>query len=793
MFMNNVKVALRILKKNKIYSLITIAGFSMGITCCILIFLYVKYEFSYDRYHKNAEHIFRVIKEMERKGERELSITTPPPLGPALYEEFAGVTAYARIIEPYPKTVLMSVENKRFYENKFLFAEGSLFDIFTFPFVAGNPKTALNELYTVVITESTAEKYFGKENPLGKIITLNNEEDFIITGVMKDVPGNSHFSFDFAASFATLKKHKILPLQDWGSCALYTYLQIPGGSAGEIEKKIPEFITKYAGQDYFVKNFTFQPITRIHLHSDLSGEIEKNGDITYVYIFSAISVVILFIACINFINLTTARYVKRAGESGMRKVLGAQKTELIKQYTGESILLTCITLPVSLGMLLLVSPLFNNILNTGIKTDLLNNLGIITAVTILAGISAGLYPALFLSSFKPVHVLTGAVKSGSSKPGTRNVLVLFQFILSTLFIYGTVIINKQMTYLHNKKLGYNKEQIVVIPVKERENRRKMHLIKNELMKNPNILSITASSDVPGYGGINSHLVIPEGFTEEDRLFMHNIRVDHDFIETMEMVIKQGRNFSSEIPTDMSSAFILNEAAVKKIGWNSPEGKKFEWRRNSFDIKQGTVIDIVEDFHFKSLHHPIEPLAIQIDPRNYKYIIARISSGNIKNTLEFIKNTWHEFSPQFPFEYSFLDDDYEKLYKSEERMSRLFGYVSFLSVFIASLGLLGLASFSAEQRTKEIGIRKVLGASVPGIFFLLSREFLKWVVIANLVAFPFGYFIMKNWLQNFAYRTDIGFSSFLVSLGIALLTALFTISYWSLKAAFTNPVKSLRHE
>jgi putative ABC transport system permease protein len=797
MLRNYLKIALRNIRKHKGYSYINISGLALGMACCLLIVLFVRDELSYDRYHENADQIYRVIKETESKGKRSLSISTPPPLSRALVDDFPEVINSVRLITPTQKEILVSYEDKKFYETRFFFADPSFFDIFTFPLFRGNPETALQEPYSLLITEEMSEKYFGDEDPLGKIITYNNKDDYKITGILKNIPHNSHFRFDFLASFTTLNHYFVLPLDDWGSNALYTYILIQERYSPEkIEKRFAEFVRRHVGENHFLKDLYLQPLADIHLHSHLRGEIESNSDLAYIYIFSAIAILILIIGCFNFVNLSTARHMNRAKEVGMRKIMGADRLQIIKQYLGESILFSLTALPVALVLVEFFLPVFNSLVKKELTVGYISNFSFVitmVSVTFLVGVVSGIYPALFLSSFQPVRVLKAMFRTGPSRSALRSVLVLTQFSITILLITCTVVINNQLNFVKNTKLGFDKDHVIILPIKERSILRMYQPIKNELLRNSNILKVAVSSDIPGKSGVNSNPFRPEGFDLDNKIFLHNMRVDYDFIEALEIEIKEGRAFSEDYLTDASGAFILNEAAVQEIGWQSPIDKQLEWFPGGDRYKKGTVIGVIKDFHFKSLHKKIEPLVLHIWPRSFDNIVIRTRPDDLKGTLVYIRNKWNEFTPNYPFVYSFLDEDFDKLYKSEERLGKIFIYFSLLSIFIACLGLVGLASFSTEQRTKEIGIRKVLGASVSNIVLLLSKEFTKWVLIANIIAWPITFYTMNRWLQNFAYRVNIGIWTLILTTLFAFMIALVSVSYQSIKVALANPVESLKYE
>ncbi len=799
LFKNYIKVAIRNLRKYKTYSFINIFGLAIGMALCLLILLFVKDELSYDRYHKKADNIYRLITEFNIKGKKSKSAITSPPMGPALANDFPKVIAYVRFIGllEREKEVLISCQEKKFYESRLFFADQDVFNVFTFPLAKGDPRTVLKEPYSVVITEETCEKYFGDEDPLGKVITLNNKDDFRITGVLQEIPLNSHFRFDFLASFSTLNYYQLLPVDDWGSCALYTYLLFQKDySPQELEKKLPAFIKKYMGEESFVEGLYLQPLTSIHLHSNLLYEIEANRDMAEIYMFSALAFVILLIACFNFVNLSTARHMSRAKEVGMRKVLGAYRLQIVKQYLGESVFLTFLALPAALLLVELFLPVFNNLLRKDLSVGYIDNfffLPAVIGVTIFVGISSGIYPALFLSAFQPIKILRGAFQPGSARRLIRSILVLTQFAISITLIICTVVISSQMNYVRNKKSGFDKEHVVVLPIKERPILLQHQSIKNELLGNSKIIKVSVASDVPGRSGVNSNPFVPEGFEKTTEFFIKNMRIDYDFLETLGIKVKEGRGFSKDFATDASEAFILNEVAVEKIGWDEPLGKTLEWLPGPGRYKKGAVIGVVENFHYESLHNRIEPLVLHIWPASYHYFLIRIRPGDLKGTLAFIKEKWNELAPNFPFIYSFLDEDFDRLYKAEETLGKIFVCFAALSIFVACLGLFGLALFTAEQRTKEVGIRKVLGASAARIALLLSREFVKWVLLANAVAWPVAYFAMSRWLQNFAYRINFGIGIFLLSALMAFVIALTTVSYQAIKAALANPVEALRYE
>lgn len=797
MFKNYLRIALRNFQRQKSYTVINVLGLALGMACCVLIFLFVRDELSYDRYHDRANQIYRIIKDTEVAGVRDLSVTTPPPMAEALVRDFPEVIDTVRFISALKKEIVISSSSKKFYERRFYFADQNVFDVFTFPLVNGNSKTALQEPYSIVITEEIAQKYFGTENPLGKVLTFNNSENYTITGVLKNIPSNSHFRFDFLASFATLNHYTILPLDDWGSNALYTYLYVQKNfSRLNFEKKLPTFIEKYIGQKSYLAGLHLQPLTSIHLYSHAKGEIEANSDIVYIYIFTAIALLILVLACINFINLSTARHMTRAKEVGIRKVLGAFRFQIMKQFLGESLLLSLMALPISIILVELFLPLFNSLVSKQLAIGYFTEIPFLLAllgVTALIGLASGVYPSLYLSNFQPVKIFRGTNKLKVSRSWLRNGLVLFQFAVSVLLITCTFIMNNQLNYVRKKKLGFDKEQVVVLPIKNATIRQVLLSAKNEFLQNPKIKKMTFSSDVPGQIGVNSNPFLPEGYAADNRIIINNMRVDTEFISTLELEIKEGRPFTEKFLTDKDGAFILNEAAVQKIGWDSPIGKQLTWYPGGDRYKNGVVIGVMKDFHYKSFYNEIDPLVLHIWPASFKYALVKVLPGDVTETLAFIKEKWIGFIPNFPFTYSFLDEDFDKLYKSEQRLGQIFLSFSFISIFIACLGLFGLTSFATEQRRKEVGIRKILGASIPNIVLLFSKEYIKLVMVANVIAWPIAYYMMNKWLQNFAYRINIVGGLFVLSAGFAVFIAFLTVGYLAIKSAFKNPIDSLRYE
>ena len=712
-------------------------------------------------------------------------------MGPALVQDYPTVVDAVRFYKNDAKTPVANQQNQ-FYERGVLFTEANVFQVFDFPLSQGDPKTALQEPYSIVLTEEMARKYFGDRDPMGQTLSVG-EAECKITGVLKETDQNTHLQFNFLAS--SMRR------RDWVDHSYYTYLLLQDAhAADELETELPNFIERHIGEQLNASKIQLkpflQPLTDIHLHSHLESEIGPNGDIRYVYLFLIIAFFVLVIACVNFINLSTARSASRSKEVGMRKVVGANRSQLIRQFMGESILLALVALLFAVVLIEVSLPAFNAFIQHKLVLDYAGNWNVLLAlfsVALFAGLLSGVYPALFLSAFQPVEVLKSTLRRGLKTSNSRKTLVVFQFVISIVLIIGTVIIYHQSDYIKNKKLGFNKEQVIVMPIDRQLAKR----YKPTVSAYAAILNVSASSTVPGRE-LAAHLFRPSlDTTHKDALLINVMYVDHEFIQTYGIEVLEGRAFSEDIGSDRNGAFILNEAAVRKFGWTSHANRKLERvypEGNRLNVEiQGDVVGVVRDFHYQSLHYEIEPLVIMMGGGWTDYLSIRIHSDDIAATLDFLKTQWREVVSNRPFDYFFLDDDYDKLYRIEEQIGTLFGLFSILAIFVASLGLFGLASFTAQQRIKEIGIRKVLGASVSNLVLMLSKEFALLVGLANLIAWPIAYYAMNKWLQDFAYRIDLEIWAFVLSGFLALFIALTTVSYQAYKVARTNPVDALRYE
>lgn len=784
------KAALRTLLRHKEHSFINIAGLAIGMASCLLLFLWVEDELSYDRYHEKAKQIYRVVQQYEENGQAKTFARTPAPLAPALMNEFPQVQRTVRFGK---NKFLVKCKNKLFYDDVF-FADPGVFDVFTFPLAVGSPDTVLKEPYSILISEEIRDKCFGKEEePIGETIALGKWRDFKITGIFKNIPRNSHFKFHFLGSFLNYRPGS---LENWAVSNFWTYILIEEESSIDtLREKLPQFLEKYRGKalrNMHNLSYLLQPLSRIHLHSHLKGEIEPNRDIGIIYIFSGIALFILFIACLNYINFAVAGYSCRTREMGLRKVLGAGRAQLIRQFLGESLLFSLIALPLALFLAKIFLPLFNSLSGKTLTFQYFNNFflfAFLFIITLFVGLVPGIFPALFISKVQPAAALKGMLKKDFIVPILRRALVVFQFVISITFIISTIIISNQLHYMRTKNLGFNKKYVVNIAINHNEEvPGKYGTIKREFLQNANVVAVSASGFYPGKPRWNMNYW-HEGVGTDEYRMITCISVDHDFFETLQIRAVEGRCFSKDFSTDAKNTFIINESARKEFGWKSAVGKKL----NIANWKKGTIIGVVEDFHFNSLHQKIKAVVFYIEPPDFEYFLVRLNPGNISQTLGFLENKWRELVPGQTFDYSFLEDKLDHLYKTEIRLGKIFMIVTILSIFIAGLGLFGIASFTVEHRSKEIGIRKVLGASAVGILLLLSGKFIRWVLMANIIAWPIAWYVMDRWLQNFSYRVHIDIWTFFLAGLLALVTALLTVSHKAIRTATTNPVQVLRDE
>ncbi|HVX48537.1 MAG TPA: ABC transporter permease [Chitinophagaceae bacterium] len=807
MFKNYFKIALRNLMRDKAFSAINILGLALGMATCLLITLYVQNELGYDRYNSNADRIVRVTFRGVMQSGVVKEANVMPPLAAAFKKDFPEVLEATRI---RPVGNHKAVYGKKsFKDDAIAFVDSNFFRVFTVSLLKGNEASALLKPNTVVLSNATAKKFFGNDDPVGKVLEFPEDHaSLTVTGVYDKIPDESHFHFDMMASLTTLPEARS---DSWMSSNFFTYLLLPKRyDYKKLEAKLPGEVDKYIGpqiqqglgvtlSEFRQKgnslNFYLQPLTSIHLNSDLNGEIEPGGNKQYVYIFSAVAVFMLLIACINFMNLSTAGAAKRAKEVGIRKVMGSLKMQLVRQFLTESLLLTAAAMLIAIGLVYWSLPVLNSITGKNLHLNPFSSRWVLPglfAFGIFTGVLAGSYPAFFLSSFNPVAVLKGRFAGSKKNVAFRSGLVVFQFFISISLIIGTMVVYNQLSYIHHKDLGYDKNHVIVI-----ENSgalgKNSDGFKQKLAQDPRVINISASGYLPaGFSYGNNFFVYPDNSSTN---LVKTLRydVDYNYISTLGMKIVQGRNFSKSYGAD-SSAVVVNETAARTFGWKDGfEGHTVSYTQND-NIKHTLhVIGIVKDFNFKSLHEAITPLVMTMANNDYGNIIVKITGKDVPGVLAAIKHKWDAFKTDTPFTYSFLDDRFNNTYKAEENIGSILGVFAGLTIFVACLGLFGLATFATAQHIKEIGIRKVLGASVSGLVSLMSKDFLKLVLIAFVIAAPVAWYAMHKWLEGFAYRIAISMWLFVYTVGSVILITLLTVSYQSIKAALTNPVKSLKVE
>ena len=803
MFKNYIKIAWRNIKRQKGYSIINIAGLALGMACAILIIFYIHHELSFDRFHENADRIYRVVIDATIKQDRIVVPAAQMAFGPTVAKDFPEVAAAVRV-QTRSKT-MVKYADRSFYEKGLLYADASFFDVFTFPLVAGNPKTALARANTVVLTERMAKKYFLGENAVGKFLRFNDEADFAVTGVMKDVPANSHLQFDALVSLETRFGSNPRLKEDWLNVNMPTYVLFRDRRGPkEIEPKLVTMIEKRLGSLLKAMGgkmtYTFQPLTKVHLYSRSSRYAfeyaANNSDIQYITIFAAIALFIIGIACINFMNLATARSAKRAREIGLRKVVGARRPALVGQFLGEATTHSLLSLMVALILVQLALPFFKSI--SGIElhigaSQLTWLVPMFFGLALFVSLVAGSYPAIFLSALHPVKTLKGSWKAGPGSARFRRVLVVAQFLIGIALIIGTGVVRRQLDFMRNRSLGFSTDQVLVTRIDDPAMFPKIESIKARLRAIPGVVSAAMTQAVPGQiTEVNGQPFVPEGFLESEPIIFRQFSADADFVPTIGLEIVQGRNFSKEIPTD-ADAMLINEATARKLGWADPLGRKIKmpvmpigkWREK-------TVIGVIRDFHFLGLREVIEPFLLDLATQEDQLVI-KLKTERLRAAIGELERAWKEIDPVRPLDFFFLDGFFDAQYRAEEKLSRLFAAFSGLAIIIACLGLFGLASFMAEQKAKEIAIRKVLGASVRGVVSRLSLEFLKLVALAILLAWPVAYLAMGAWLRNFAYRTALSPWTFLTAGLAALAIAFLAVGAQAFRAASSDPVESLKFE
>ncbi|GHB70425.1 ABC transporter permease [Persicitalea jodogahamensis] len=791
MFHNYFKIALRNLARNKTYSLINIGGLALGISVCFFALLYVHFELSYDRYHQKADNIYRLVTDVETATGVDYK-STVGAMAPALRDAFPEVRGATRVFLDY---LIFQKDREQAQEEKIAYTDSSLFSIFTLPLVRGNPKKVLNVPYTTVLSESAARRYFGDEDPVGKTLLINGKEPTTVTGVMRDMPQNSHFRVDILMSMATLGESW---QSNWKRFFFYTYLLLPDNTGTRLlSARMTDFVSQHTDKTQGKWTLSLEPLTDVYLHGRARGSrsgSSAHGSIENVYIFALIAVFVLFVASFNFINLTTALATKRAKEVGVRKVLGAERRQLVGQFLMDAGLVTLIAFGLSVVLCALLLPAFNDLSQKTLSESLFQSgtyMVWLLGIAVITGLVAGLYPALHLSGFRPLIGLQGGFTTGRSLP-LRKVLVVVQFSVSLVLVISTLVVYAQLGHMRSYDLGFQKDHKLVVDfqfggrIAERST-----FIKQQFARVPGVNGVSLSSSIPGKGNHNYPTQIENKNREMQTLDSDNYFVDHDFLNQYQIQLVAGRFLSPQLASDSTQAMLINEATAKALGYAKPEAaleKRYE-QLNS----RGLIVGVVKDFHFQSLQETVQPLTLRIAPGFFTLMTFDIASANVQKTVSDLKTEWNKLVPEVPFVSFFADAAYDEQYQAEDRFGRLFLCLTAIAVLISCLGLFGLSIFSAESRTKEIGVRKVLGASVASIVALLSRDFIKLVLIAVLIASPIAWYGMNAWLDNFAYKIEISWWLFGLASSLTIGIALLTVSFQSVKAAFTNPVESLRSE
>ncbi len=815
MFRNTLITAFRLFFKYKAYSLTNILGLAIGLATCILIFLYVQYELSYDDFHKNAENIYRLEPRWEGQGEVDHWAASTGNIIPAVASRFPEIESSVKFYNS-PNTAVIRNEDHIFRESNIVFADSTFFDVFSFDLIRGNPKDVLSGPEKVVISESTAKRYFGNEDPIGKFLR-SDTRGYMVTGIVADVPENSHFHFDLLISLDDLRA-RWTTLDENGPSAFYSYIRLKDdASALSLKQKLDDHIWEILGYtvsgdsanipEGYQAELIMNPLTNIHLNGHAEKELESNGNEQYIYIFSIVALFVLIIACINYMNLATARSANRGKEIGVKKVLGANRSSIFNQFMSESILLSFIAMLVALVLVDFFLPIFNDYTGLQLQLKIFANTPLllsIIAIWLLVGFLSGSYPAMFLSQFNPLKVLySGTFNAGNGNMALylRRGLVVFQFTISILLIIGVISVYKQLQYIQNKSLGFNKEQVVVIPLAGNNDQDKIEVFKNEIAFNPEVINASGTNSIPG---VRIHMLPfrfpdlaetnPEQFEEgDDYVGFRSLSSDLDIFETFGLEILEGRDFSSLTPEEARKGFILNEAAVKELGFDNPVGRRIEYIWGLEEPLKGHIIGVVKNFHYASLHTDVEPLIVSVNPVYNRYLSIRIQTTDIPNTLKKLEESWTKTFASIPFDHFFLDNKYDSLYKTEMNMASIISFFTILAILIACLGLYGLASFITEQRTKEIGIRKVLGASISKIIQTLSKEFIMLIIIANVLAWLPAWYYLNRWLDTFTFRTSLNWWLFLVAGIISLTIALFIVGLQSYLAGSKNPVEAIKAE
>lgn len=802
MLKNLLKISIRTIIKDRTYSILNVAGLTIGITCSMFLLMYILHELSYDRYHENARNIYRIVSNIREPDNAFTWAVVQVPLADELRDNYPEVKNAVRFFGT--GRVLYKNGEKQFYEEEFYLADSTVFDMFTYPFLHGDQATALDKPFSIVLTEETAKKYFSDvSSAVGQSIQNQEGEEFKVTGVLKNVPLNSHFLFDALISRSTRQGFN----GNWGGFGVPTYVQLPEGyDLSKMYASLDSIIKQKVDpifEQYGIKvKYELQPILDIHLHSKIQDEAEEGGDIAYVYIFASVATFMLIIACINYMNLATARSVNRAREVGVRKVMGSQRRQLIAQFISESVVIALIAAVISLVLIYALLPNFNDIANKSLDFGYITQAPVLLSllgIVLVVGVAGGSYPAFYLSGFNPVNVLKGKVTVKGGNAFFRKSLVVFQFAISIFMLISTLIVFAQLQFMRNKDLGFEKERVIRFALNVPALREKAPVLIERLKQTPEVVAVGRASNSPGQG-IGKQLLKVED--NEGKLADRGVDLyfaDYDFVSTMEMRIVEGRDFSREITSDTLYAVLVNESMVKRMSWDEPIGKRFIAAGagpNNTDIEK-RVVGVIGDYHQNSLYDPIEPLIVILDlnNNNNRLVFVRTVEGDPAKSLSAIEKVWKEIFPTYTFEYDFLDADFNSQYKADEKRSLIFTVFSGMTIVIACLGLLGLAAFTTEQRTKEIGVRKVIGASVRNLVMLVSREFFILVGLGMIVALPVAWYFTSDWLQNFAYRISLEaeWPTFVLSAAIAFAITLATVGFHVIRAASANPVKSLRDE
>jgi len=803
MFRNYLITALRNIRRYKGFAFINMAGLAVGMACFLLIVFYVRFETSYDGFHKNGRDIYLVVRENTADNYSESKGITGAPLAPLLLRNFPSVEDAVRFTAFRGEFVGRG--EKRFLETRFFYADDSVFKVFTFPLAEGDPATALRDPFAVVLTAETARRYFGGQNPLGQVLSYNfygRSFDFRVTGVLKPIPRNSQFEFDFLASYSSLKlllgeNAEYFLTRHWDS-PTWTFVKLRAGAdPAELNRQLPAFSQKFVDKwSYASVNHRLQPLRDLYFHSP-GPALGAHGSSELVVVLSAIAAFILLIACINFMNLATARSESRAREIGIRKVVGSEKRQLVAQFLGESLVYSFLALVLASGVVELLRPAFSNFVGKNIPIHYLRDPGLLAIMVLTAagvGLFSGAYPAFFLASLRPFFILKGQAGGRGSGLAVRKILVVGQFVLSIALISAALLMGRQTRFLSKADMGFKKENVLAIPVRDGSLVRQYESLKARWLQRPGVLGVTASSMEPGVGGPNGINLRGRGNPDTE---MPIVYVDHDFFKVLDVRMAGGRDFSRAVSTDAAGALVLNESARQRLAWTDGIGEAaelfFKEGGKIVPVYQTTVIGVVKDFHFRDLTTSIQPVLFKIDARRFSSLLVRLDGQRIPEAIDGLKSSWQEFHFNQPFEFTFLEDDMKTVYKSFSNFTRLTAYATGLAIFIACLGLFGLASYTIEKRVKEIGVRKVLGASVSRIALLLSKDFLKLVLVANVVAWPAAFYFIENWLRSFAYRISVGFGTFVLAGLLALAVALVTVGARAVKAALANPADSIRYE